>query len=844
MSARAKIDAELYGTGLLGTDLAPKKSGELSRRFMVPPFTVLSAREGWWQDRKKAWLALGIQSELGRGEDMTWGTGNDLDGYRHDVKMQVNRAAPGGSAMPAMNYKNRERGTGSGQAVGGTAAERPRSDVVAPAPTATGQASQAEPRKRPRLSKELSTPPKKRFAAPTVIISDDEDDDRAPGRRTAGRAQSNPNAVRKPLPELSVLAEARRYGDEAPVFDRDTWDDSQRQALLMDVESFPNFFLVCFESVNTGKRLSFEMSERGNTFDPARIREILAKHCIVTFNGLNYDVPILSVALAGGADTYKLKSITDRIITGSIPHWKFEETFGVRLLQADHIDLSETNPSVRQSLKILAGRLHSPVMMELPYAPDRYLSRAEMNVVTLYCMNDLARLKELLRALEGPLKLRVSLGRQYGLDLRSKSDAQVGEAVVLERVRRLTGRRPFRRRDMEHEPFRYDIPPFISFKTDQMNAVLDMLRRLTFTVGAHGVNAPAELKSTRITIGSMVYQMGIGGLHSTEGERSVVADDEHSLWDADVASHYPAIMLKLGMYPDSIGRVFQQVLKSMVQDRLDAKRRAAADPADKQAKDQADGGKIAVNGVFGKILSVMGVLSCPSFGIAITLTGQLSVLMLIERAELAGIPVMSGNTDGVLFKCPRTKEPELFAMIKEWEAETGFEVETTPYRAIYNRDVNTYLAVKKDGKVKRKGPIANPWTDGDVRGQLSKNPQMEICSDALVAYVLHGTPFEETIRAAKHPKEFVTVTRVNEGAIWRGHKLGKVIRYYWSTDGDPILRASSKGKVGRTAGARPLMEMTELPDDIDYARYVDETYEMAYSLAIIPRPQHQRGMKV
>lgn len=44
---------------------APK--GNLSERFMIPPFSVLNAREGWWQDRKRAWLALGIKSELGRG---------------------------------------------------------------------------------------------------------------------------------------------------------------------------------------------------------------------------------------------------------------------------------------------------------------------------------------------------------------------------------------------------------------------------------------------------------------------------------------------------------------------------------------------------------------------------------------------------------------------------------------------------------------------------------------------------------------------------------------------------------------------------------------------------------
>ena len=43
-------------------------NGSLADRFLIPPFSVLNAREGWWQDRKRAWLALGIKSELGRGE--------------------------------------------------------------------------------------------------------------------------------------------------------------------------------------------------------------------------------------------------------------------------------------------------------------------------------------------------------------------------------------------------------------------------------------------------------------------------------------------------------------------------------------------------------------------------------------------------------------------------------------------------------------------------------------------------------------------------------------------------------------------------------------------------------
>ena len=56
------------GDGTQAASVDPDKT--LSERFGVVPFSVLNAREGWWQDRKRAWIALGIQSELGRGENL------------------------------------------------------------------------------------------------------------------------------------------------------------------------------------------------------------------------------------------------------------------------------------------------------------------------------------------------------------------------------------------------------------------------------------------------------------------------------------------------------------------------------------------------------------------------------------------------------------------------------------------------------------------------------------------------------------------------------------------------------------------------------------------------------
>ena len=45
---------------------AIEKHASLNDRFVVPPFTVLDTRQGYWQERRRAWLSLGIKSEEGR----------------------------------------------------------------------------------------------------------------------------------------------------------------------------------------------------------------------------------------------------------------------------------------------------------------------------------------------------------------------------------------------------------------------------------------------------------------------------------------------------------------------------------------------------------------------------------------------------------------------------------------------------------------------------------------------------------------------------------------------------------------------------------------------------------
>ena len=94
-----------------GEDGKESGNGKLSDRFMLPPFSVLNAREGWWQDRKRAWLALGIKSELGRGGgDMTEPSASFKNQDKLKAFQQRQAAAPGQRVTTAKSSAVTARG--------------------------------------------------------------------------------------------------------------------------------------------------------------------------------------------------------------------------------------------------------------------------------------------------------------------------------------------------------------------------------------------------------------------------------------------------------------------------------------------------------------------------------------------------------------------------------------------------------------------------------------------------------------------------------------------------------------------------------------------------------------
>ncbi len=163
---------------------------------------------------------------------------------------------------------------------------------------------------------------------------------------------------------------------------------------------------------------------------------------------------------------------------------------------------------------------------------------------------------------------------------------------------------------------------------------------------------------------------------------------------------------------------------------------------------------------FGKFGSKYSFLYSPDLLINTTITGQLTLLMLIEMITTAGGNVKSANTDGIVILCKRHNVQAIRDTVSLFELNTIFSMEYTEYRALYSINVNNYLAVKPDGKVKGKGQFAI--------GGLAKNPTNTISVKAAIAYLTKQTPIKETILQCQDIRDFITLRTVKGGATKDG----------------------------------------------------------------------------
>jgi hypothetical protein len=126
LASIAATPLALVGTGFTADDLAkllgqqqtPADRPSMADRFIVPPFSILDARQGYWQERKAKWIALGIRGELGREAD---------DGERTPADPHPAGVGAGGlcgQLVPELASKAQRKGKGKSVGLLSTATRR------------------------------------------------------------------------------------------------------------------------------------------------------------------------------------------------------------------------------------------------------------------------------------------------------------------------------------------------------------------------------------------------------------------------------------------------------------------------------------------------------------------------------------------------------------------------------------------------------------------------------------------------------------------------------------------------------------------------------------------------
>ena len=600
-----------------------------------------------------------------------------------------------------------------------------------------------------------------------------------------------------------------------------------KKLIVFDCEVYPNYTLVAFKNIDNEKVLTFEIIGEDNVMseeDIFKFKNVMVRYTTFGFNSRNYDIPVMLYILSGktAGEVFKLSNF---IINNNSQGWQTLQKIGLKVPRDfDTFDIQEPAPGVRVSLKLYGGRMHSKKLQDLPIEPGTYLNDDQIEDMKTYCVNDLDTTIELYREIEDGIQLRVDMGKKYGQDLRSKSDAQIAEVVIKSEIQRMGTTKYLRAPKISPtKTFKYEAPEYIKFKHPDLKKALAIIESHDFEIDGRGsIKLPDELRKMKLKIGYSTYQLGIGGLHSKEKKQAVIPNENQVLKDKDVAAYYPSIILNLKLFPKHLGPIFLDIYNGIVQDRLHAKANKIT-IVDKSLK-------IVINGSFGKLGSKYSALYSPDLMKDVTLTGQLSLLVLIERLEAEGISVVSANTDGFVSLIPKELEELYENICFDWELQTNFELETAEYKALYSRDVNNYIAVKDDN-FKGKGIF--------TFDAITKNPQGDISAIAVKEFLCNDIPIEQTIRECEDISKFIVVRSVAGGGVWEtldqsySEYLGKVVRWIYVEGGNTIHYKKNGNKVPKSDGCEPIMNLGKgIPKNIDYGRYIEEAYSIAESLGL------------
>lgn len=536
----------------------------------------------------------------------------------------------------------------------------------------------------------------------------------------------------------------------------------ESKTIVYDFEVTAFDWIVVFRDIESEDHTVFH-----NEYDEIRtfINKI-KKDLLVGFNNKHYDDYILK-AVYHRATPEKVKELNDFIIVQKRQPWEFPFLkYKKKIVQT--ADLRDDIADKGLSLKAIEGNLNLPIVeSSVPFDINRPLTDEEVEEMIFYCKKDVDATVMLCKERSEYLQSKKLVGSMFGIDEHEAvglTNAKLSARVLGATKTDYWDEREYRIPDVI---LRERIPkPILDFFLEIRNERIK----------------DADLFNTSLNIvirtkaGDCPCTYAWGGVHGAKPCYIAEATDEDLIVNYDVASLYPNSMINFGYTSRSMSD--PDAYKNIVKTRISYKH--AGD------KDKANALKLIINTTYGAMLNEYNDLNDPKSGRSVCITNQLAMTDLIvglaEKVE--SFDMINFNTDGVMFHLKKSEEVKAQEIIDEWCDRVGFELERDDIQKIIQKDVNNYICIKKNRKIKSKGGYVNI-----VDGGTFKMNTLRVVQKAIVDYFVKGADPELTIREDENIFDFQMIAKT--GSTYSGcvHEIdgelvevNKVNRVYASHD--------------------------------------------------------------
>lgn len=597
---------------------------------------------------------------------------------------------------------------------------------------------------------------------------------------------------------------------------------------ICDIETFTELFDVGIYNPDTRKWKEFEVSAYKNElYEFVKDYTSGSYDYLVTFNGINFDQQVLEwvvnnhqkwVDLTNLEICEKISIFAENLIDNSnyglfLPLRESKFTVpAIDLFRIHHFD----NEARRTSLKWCEFMFNMDVE-EMPVHFKKIgLTKEDILEVQRYRRHDVMatyKLLELtlgrpgleeLKDYKGKNKIqdRFDVINETGMPCLNWSDVKIGEEWNKLNYLKATGIRDER----SIFPTKVIYPYGKKFK--RFFPYLDMIDKFqtdlfkNFARELGETFVLAEKQEFHLKVGETTFTIAKGGLHSNEKNRVIIPPPGWILRDADVGGQYPWFLIKMMIMAPHLDKVMIDIARNNVDKRPVLKARAKELKA-LGREDEArplmglqEMLKLCNNGgLFGKLGQKGSFLEYPEGLLKVCLGCEMEVLILIEMMHMAGFQVVSGNTDGIVTMFPKEKEAEYEAICRKWEEIVGNTktgaLEYADFVGLWQEGVNSYIAKKIDGSVKKKGRFMTEF-------ELNKNKSARIIPLAFEAYIKEGKNPIDFIRDHKNIFDFCIAKKASgmmhyeeqweEGIYTKVKVHKKLVVFYISKEGTVLYK--------------------------------------------------------